>query len=672
MRFLKLLLLCAIVIVQSDLHAQLPNIRLTTVFPAGGRIGTSVEVAVSGADLDHVTGLVFSHEGISATPKLNEASKQPEPNRFVVTISTNVAPGVYEARVIGRFGISNPRAFVAGELEEVIESGTHQSLATAAELAAQKTLNGRADANAVDYFKLTLKQGQRVLIECLAKTIDSRMDASVLLLNAAGKDLARNRLGGLLDFTAPEDGPYFLKVHDFLFKGGGDYFYRLTVRSGPHIDFIFPPAGVPGTKSKFTLFGRNLPGGAAVNEVLIDGQPLQQLEVEIELPSDSRHLLNTGMVIRPAEASIDGFEYRLQTSEGASNPVLITFANDAVTLEQSGNDNDKPEAAQKISAPAEVAGQFYPANDRDWFTFEAKKGDVYWIEVFSHRLGLPTNPFLLVQRITKNDKGEIAASDLQEANDLDTNIGGNEFKTLTLDPAWRFEAKEDGAYRIEVRDLFNRTQNTPRLVYRLAIRKEAPDFRMVAMPMAPPPVNRESREVPIWTPLLRRGEALPVKVLVFRRDGFGGEIDLSADGLPAGVTCEGGKIIAGSNSGVLLLVAKPDAAGWAGQIRIVGKATLGNSEITREARAASVTWNIGDFNTEPVQSRLTRQFVLAVSSVESGAVWIEPKENKIWETSVAGKLQIPLKLVRRDGFATNLKLKAAGHPALEQVKEFDL
>ena len=42
----------------------------------------------------------------------------------------------------------------------------------------------------------------------------------------------------------------------------------------------------------------------------------------------------------------------------------------------------------------------------DWFTFEAKKGDAYWIEVISQRLGLVTDPFVLVQRVTKNEKGE--------------------------------------------------------------------------------------------------------------------------------------------------------------------------------------------------------------------------------------------------------------------------
>src|SRR4029079_5393909 len=120
---------------------------------------------------------------------------------------------------------------------------------------------------------------------------------------------------------------------------------------------------------------------------------------------------------------------------------------------------------------------FYPPRDRDWVTFEAKKGDVFWVEVFSQRLGLPTAPFVLIQHVSKNDKNEEQISDVKELYDTDSTIGGVEYKTSSRDPSRKFEVEADGTYRIEVRDLFNTSQADPRLVYRLSIRKEAPDFR---------------------------------------------------------------------------------------------------------------------------------------------------------------------------------------------------
>ncbi|MCA8989079.1 MAG: hypothetical protein KDA78_15645, partial [Planctomycetaceae bacterium] len=50
--------------------AQLPAARLDGVFPAGAAPGSTVEVTISGNDLDDVDRLLFSHPGIKAERKL--------------------------------------------------------------------------------------------------------------------------------------------------------------------------------------------------------------------------------------------------------------------------------------------------------------------------------------------------------------------------------------------------------------------------------------------------------------------------------------------------------------------------------------------------------------------------------------------------------------------------
>ena len=367
---------------------------------------------------------------------------------------------------------------------------------------------------------------------------------------------------------------------------------------------------------------------------------------------------------------MDGIEYRLNTAQGVSNPVLLSFAGAPVVTER--EPNDQPDQAQKVPLPCEFVGQFYPAADRDWVSFEAKKGDVYWIEVFSHRLGLPTAPFALVQRVARNEKGEETVSDVHELYAADANIGGPEFNTTTRDPSWRFEVKEEGAYRVRVADLFNRQDSNPRFVYRLSLRKETPDFRLVVLPQAPPPVNKDAKEVMLWTPLLRRGETMPLKVLAFRRDNFNGEIELTAEGLPSGVTCASTKIQTNKNSELLFLTAADTAENWSGPIKVVGKAKIGDAELTREARAGSATRTVPDYNNEAVRARLTRDLFLAVSSAESAPITIEAAEHKIREVTAGSKLQIPLKLSRRGDFNETLKLKAAGVAGLDGLKELDV
>ena len=652
-----------------SLHAQLPVARLLTMFPPGGKVGSQFEVSLTGADLDEANQLHFSHINISAKQKLGE-NGLPEVNKFLVTIATNVPPGVYEARVVGRFGISNPRAFVVGDLPEAIAPTTNSSSASAAMISLGAIVNGRAEANAVSYYKFTAKKGQRILIECEAGEIDSRMDAALILHDAAGREHQRSRSGGLLDFATSADGEYHLKVYDFLFRGGGEYFYRLAVSTGPQIDFVFPPSGLAGTKGNYLLYGRNLPGGTLAKDLTIGGKPLEQLEVEIELPGDLALPRQFSAPQKLADATLNAFEYRLSTPQGVSNPVLLSFATGPVVPEQ--HPNDQPAQAQSISPPCEYAGQFYPTGDRDWVTFEAKKGDVFWVEVFSERLGLPTDPFVLIQRVTKNDKGEEKVSDVKELYDTDSNIGGPEFKTATRDPSVRFEAEEAGAYRIQVRDLFNSSQADPRLVYRLSIRKESPDFRLVVVAQPPPSPNKDAKEALLWTPLLRRGETMPIKVMAFRRDNFSGDIELKVENLPADVTCNEAKIEKDKTSALLLLTATENAAGWIGPAKIVGKAKIGEAEAMREARGATVNWTVTDYNNEAIQSRLSRDFVLAVSGVEAAPISIEPSESKLWETPEAGKLKIPLKLTRRADFNANLKLKAVGIAALDKLKEIEV
>jgi len=664
---------CALLTVGvGPLFAQLPVARLSSVFPPGGRINSTVEVSVAGADLDELNQLRFSQPNITASQKASQPADQAEANKFVVTIASNVPPGTYEVRAIGRFGVSNPRAFVVGDQLETIAPATNHAAAGATEIILGTVVNGRATPNAADYFKFAARKGQRLLAECSAQVIDSRLEPVLVLYDANGRELERNRRGGLLDFTPTQDAQLVLQTHDITFRGGEEYPYRLAITTGPHLDFILPPAGLPRARTNYTLFGRNLSGGKPAKDFALDGKPLEQLSVEIEMPAVATGRPHSGAIAlgQPADAVLDGIEYRLTTPQGVSNPLFLSFATGPIVAER--EPNDKPDAAQPLSLPCEVVGQFYPAGDQDWFTFTAAKGQVYWLEVFSQRLGVPASPFLVVQKVKQNPKGEEQVSDVQEIYSSDANFGGVEFKTTTRDPAWRFDVKEDATYRIRLRDLFDSGHSDPRHVYRLSLRAESPDFQLVALPQAPPPINKDKRELSPWSPLLRRGDTLPLKVLAFRRDNFDGDIQLSVEGLPPGVTCGGAKIDAGKNSALLFLTAAEEAQGWTGPVAVVGKAKVGDTEVVHEAQSGTLRWSVGDYNAEPVRARLAREVFLAVSHNEAAPVTIEMGEPKIWESTPTAKLQIPVKITRRGEFNANLKLKAAGFAALDSLKELEI
>jgi hypothetical protein len=626
-------------------------------------------VTLTGQDLDDAKELRFSHPGVKA-----EAAGG---GKFKVDIAEDVPVGAYDARAVGRFGISNPRAFSVGGAPEFMGADGAQSASSPQEIALGVVVNARCTANGANHYAVTLKKQQRVLVECAAREIDSKMSPVLALYDGSGREVERSRRGGLLDFTPPEDARYTLRVHDLTFRGGPEYFYRLSVGTGPRLDFVFPPAGPAGSKSGFTLYGRNLPGGSRSNFTAADGKPLEELKVEIELPEEGAARLQQTSLLGPAGATTDGFEYRLRADNAVSNPVLLTYARAPVVLEQEGD------GAAAVIPPCEYAGRFFPRGDRDAVTFEAKKGEAYWIEILSERLGLPTDPLLVVQKVKKDDKGQEQAADVEEVYDQETNLGGPGFRTSSRDPALRLEVKEDGLYRVLVRDLFNTSRDNPALAYRLLIRpeprgesqKKQPDFRLVALPVGQGSgtgANDATAAGAVWTPFLRKGGVAPVRVLVFRQNGFTGDVNVAIEGLPEGAKCDGTVVPAGESSATLLMRAEEKADGWAGTVRVVGKAHSGAEELVRPARYGTVTWgpaSAGAAATEPILSRMTADFAVAVSGDELEPVSIEAGDGKVIEAKPGDKLKIPIKVTRRAEVKAALKLKAAGLDALKNVKE---
>ncbi len=618
------------------------QLRLHTVSPAGGKVGSTLKVSVTGEKLDELSGLQFSHRGIVAE-KMGS-------NSFKVTIEKDVPPGTYDMRALGKTGASNPRAFAVGLLNEVAKaknsSGSPQSISL------ETTVNGRTDTNAVDYFRFEAKQGQRVLMRCDARKLDSKLEPVLTLADAAGREVAHNRSGGLLDYTPTSDGEFVLRLHDVTYRGAPEFFYRLSVGTFPHIDYALPIVG--GTKTKFALFGRNLPGGKVV-----DGKAKPALErIEVELAADDPNLRKP-LTAMPAQTALELFEYRI----GASEPVLLRFPTAPVVAES--EPNNSLATARKITVPCEVAGQLFPNGDRDWFSFEAKKGDVFWIEVVSHRLGWPTDPFVLVQRMTTN-----GAVDVLELNDSEANFGGPEFNTTHRDPSGKFEVKEDGTYLVQVRDLFTQSQRNAALVYQLAIRKPSPDFGLAAVPVVAVPAKKDAKDISVSTTSLRHGETLPLKVVAFRRDGFEGDISVTAE-LPDGVASAPCVIEKGKSLALLFLTAAGDSGASEGVVMVRGAATVGAESLNRAAAPITVVWGTADPAVEAPVSRMAASGSLSITDA-SVPVRVHAASNVI-DTATNRAIKINFLIERSEAFGSGpLKLKPFGFAALDSVPELDV
>ena len=138
--------------------AQMPTTMLSAIFPPSGQPGTEVEVQITGENLDEVSQLQFSHPGITSEQKMNPADEftpKPTPmeNQFTVKIAGNVPPGIYEVRSVGRYGISNPRAFVVDDLKQVKREGLPDSPEKAMPVEVGSCVVAQMTAQRKEYYK---------------------------------------------------------------------------------------------------------------------------------------------------------------------------------------------------------------------------------------------------------------------------------------------------------------------------------------------------------------------------------------------------------------------------------------------------------------------------------------------------------------------------------------
>ncbi len=663
---------------------QLPTAQLTSLFPPGAKQGATAEVTIAGNDLDDCTRLLFSHAGITSKPKMIPATaiepERPTPNRFAVTIAGDVSPGTYEVRAVGRFGVSNPRSFVVGALPEITDAASNTTAAAALEVPLGTTVNGRVDANSFEFFRLKLDKGQRALVEVTARRIDSRLDSTLVLLDPAGREIKKVKEGAssdpVLDFTAPEAGNYVVKLYDEIYGGGNDFFYRLTVSAAPFVDFVFPPSATAGSTTQFTLYGRNLPGGKLVPGLFCRGAQLEMLPVNIALPADdaAQTKLQLSTFAPLIRAWQDAIEYRLSTPAGPANPVAIGYAKAPVVVAEV-EPNGSAAQAQKIAVPCEFVGQFYPERDMDWLEFDATKGQTLWIEAISHQLGNPSDPFFAIYRVTKNDKGQEQQAEVAQVDDLPDrnsrrNPAADEFDPSSDDPAYKFTAPETGTYRLLIRDQFGDSRKDPSFVYRLSIREPKPDFRVVVYPTSPAANQQQQQQTALATASIRRGGTIALAAITQRRDEFDGEIAISVEGLPQGITSPGAVVGGSVTDSSLVLVAADDAPAWAGPIKVIAKGTIAGREVTREARYGVVVWGTANRQQQPSEFRLAPALSLGVIEKEVEPALVRIGDDKVYETSLGANIEMPIHMTRRGDFKDAVKLVAVG--LTQQMKPKDV
>src|SRR5262245_17447269 len=180
----RILATFAVLLAAGYASAQQPAPQLLSVFPMGAKSGDTVELTCSGHNLDGSEKLLFSAKGFKAEASGTvPAPKQPlqgQPTtavKFKVTVPKD-AKGTLDVRVVGKNGISNPRAFVVSDMTDVSETEPNNDVGQAQKIELDTTVNGTISAPTdVDFVTFKAKAGQNIVVYCLATSIDGKLNA---------------------------------------------------------------------------------------------------------------------------------------------------------------------------------------------------------------------------------------------------------------------------------------------------------------------------------------------------------------------------------------------------------------------------------------------------------------------------------------------------------------
>jgi hypothetical protein len=406
----------------ATLHAAPP--KLDYFFPAGAQRGTTVIVTAAGTFTPWPVKVHVDGKGLDVKPA--KASGQ-----LAITIAKDAEPGVRWIRLYNDEGASVARPFIVGLLPEITEQEPNDD-PQKPQVVAQPSvvINGRlGKTDDVDTFAVKLTKGQTLVASLEAHhTLRSPMDGVMQILSADGFVLEQNDdyhgLDPQIAFTAPKDGTYLVRIFAFpsmpdatvRFAGKETYIYRLTLTTGPYVEYAYPLAVPSSAPSTVELIGWNLPAELR------------------KFPITVRAGVKTLSLFDPRCAGV--FEIRQEP-----HPAIA-----------------RAKTPLDVTPPVTVTGKIEKRGAVDVYQFKASKGQKLALRIDSHTLGFPLDPVLTVT--------DPAGKTLNQAK----------APKIGADPSLDFTATQDGVYRVEVRDLVN--SGSFRHVYRLRIAAPTPDFTL--------------------------------------------------------------------------------------------------------------------------------------------------------------------------------------------------
>jgi hypothetical protein len=464
-------------------NPQAPTLNM--LVPVGMQRGGKLELSLTGANLSTPTGFWTSFPAKVTIPTDNNNGNDAGKLRVQLDVPKDAPLGFHSVRLTTTRGMSNLRLFCIDDLPQVMEVDTNHAKTSPQSVPVPSVVVGRADAEMSDWFKIAAKAGQRISFEILGRRLGSGLDPQLTLFDArTGREMPAghsNDAPGLqtdprLTYTFKEAGDYLIEVRDVMYRGGGDFWYRLRIGDFPCATTPLPMAAKRGSKLKVSFAGPTVEGVAPV---------------DVAVPNDPA--IDTVWVTPKGVNGLSGW------------PVALAVSDLDEVMEQ--EPNNEPAKANRIAIPCGVTGRFLEKGDIDHYVFAAKKGQRLLIDGHTHDLYSPTEVYMVL-RDTKGT--QVAASNPAQGARID------------------FNPPADGDYTLAVEHLHY--WGGPAETYRITVTPYEPGFDLSVglerWDVAP------GGFVSIPITAIRRDYAGPIEVSVTGHPGLTGQVTIPT-GQPA-------------------------------------------------------------------------------------------------------------------------------------------
>lgn len=689
--------------VSSPVEAQGPTLvpaTLRNITPAGATRGRMLTFTLDGLNLQNATRVVFDDPEITGIPAPGANANQA---KVTATVGEKARLGVHRVYLETPLGTTGGVTFVVGAWPEKREQEPNNEPSAPGLSELPATFLGTLDRTGdVDCYRFEATAGQELTFEVVAGQIRSRLNAVLSLVDGQGAVLAESyaaegQVDPLLVYRFAQAGTYAIRVRDFENAAGGDVSYRLNVGALPAATGVFP-LGFQKGRGEVTLIGSAL--GAAPKVEISSGRGGWGETVSVSEIGGKSLLRPVRLAVgeHPEVVESDSPNETAATAQRVTAPVTVNgrisggAGADADYFRFTARKGQRmilEVDARRLGSPLDsvidvldgqgkrieratlrcVAETIMTLSDRDSVTTGLRM--LTWSDFAINDLVYVRGEVLQLVALPRgpDDDARFRSVRGQRIGFFDTTPTGHAVNTpmykVQVHPPGRtfprngmpvfrlyyrnddggplygkdsrvsFVAPADGEYVVRIADV--RGAGSDRHAYRLTIRDEKPDFRLT--------MNPEHPNIPA-------GARVPVEVTADRLDGFGGEIRVRLEGLPAGVTATPGVIEAGESSATLELTAAPEAVtAKAGGVRLVGEAKVGSETLVRTSEPGGGQCRMAILPRADLEVTTTARKIVIVPGTEQ---------------------QIDASIVRRNGFAGRVPIDLKNMPFGVRIQDVGL